>query len=403
MPTKTKPAVAEVPLPPAWVEEVQTDPIAEEQHDMAVQYADAEDEVIRAIVPAEQVPPTHHLVVGMGTLAAMSEEEFTAKLDVMKRGQARLRTIQSELLTKGEDYGLVKGIDKPFLHQPGAEKLANFYGLAVEQFAERLVGDGVTSPPLAYHVRSLVHLGDFAGPVVAQGFGESSSWEEKNRYRWSKPACPKCGREGLVRGKKASPLAGRWWCPGRDGGCNSKFEPNATKEDGSLLVEPAHRIDNEDPWSLAETILLMASKRSMVSAVRRATGTSGLFTQDPDSPSVQAQVGDDNSSTGITSEPAPAGITVGVGAKTTEATQAQHAELKRLAAAKGLNGIKIADLLTRLFGVEVEPTGAAASTAVRGLDAEQVGRLIAAISTGEVPEESDEVARAMLPDDIGAK
>lgn len=387
-----------IPKPPEWVDEENPDvvePMLITTTITADEGPEPEEDDIRAIVPAEAIPPTHHLVVGMGTLAAMSDEEFQSKLDVMKRGQARFMQIVDNLLIEGVDYGKVQGIDRPFLHQPGAEKLANFYGLAVEQIADRIVGrKPVTkigdveqetgewlSPPIAYHVRSLVHLGDFNGPVIAQGYGEASSWEEKHRYRWQSPECPECGHE-LVKRKSPPNLAGKWNCPnwGGKGGCNRIFEPNDER------IKPAARIENPDPWSLAETLIQMAAKRSLVAAVRRATGTSGFFTQDEDSPAVRNQVGEtDTENKPLVVEAATTEVKVGVGAKVEESTVVQHQELKRLVAAKGLNGAKIADLLSRLFGMEVAPTGKAATDAVKTLNGQQMGTLLHTIATGELP------------------
>lgn len=338
------------------------------------------------------VAPSHHHVVGMATLAEMSEEEFRARIAVMKAGQERLRTIQKELMNDGEDYGRVKGIERPFLHLPGAEKLCNIYGLAVEQIAERINGDGITAPPLAYHVRSLVHLGSFEGPVVAQGYGEANSWEEKYRYRFAKPLCPKCGHE-MKRGGKTGKMAGKWFCPGFEGGCWHTVDINAVNEDGTPVIPPPGKIDNPDPHGLAETILQIAAKRSFVAGTRRATGTSGLFTQDEDSPSVRQQAGDEDDREPVV-ESAQIGVQVQAGARTAEATQVQHARLKALAAEKGLGGAKIAGLLGRIFGMEVAPTGAAASAAVLALTGAQLGQLIQSIESGEVPDERPVAAGA---------
>jgi ribosomal protein L12E/L44/L45/RPP1/RPP2 len=311
-----------------------------------------------------------------------------------------MKIIQRELMTAGEDYGTVKGIAKPFLHQPGAEKLSNFYGFAVEQFVERVEGtrkpqrigdveivtDEWTSPPLAYHVRSLVHLGDFTGPVVAQGTGEANSWEEKYRYTFAKPLCPNCGHD-MKRGGKTGKMAGKWFCPGYDGGCWTAIGVDEKNDDGTPKIPPPGKVDNDNPYSLAETLVQMAAKRSFVAAIRRATGTSGLFTQDEDSPSVQGQADDAG---GNADEPniesaSTAGIQVGVGAKTTQATQVQHDRLKVLVKEKELNGAKIASLLERIFAMDVEPTGAASSAAVKTLDGDQMGKLLNAIETGEIP------------------
>ena len=337
-------------------------------------------------------PPTHHLVVGMATLASMSEEEFRAKLAVMKSGQERIKIIQEELLTKGEDYGVVKGIDRPFLHQPGAEKLANFYGFAVRQEAERIPGRRTTikvgneefeggewqTPPLAYHVKSYVHLGDFTGPIIAMGYGEASSWEEKHRYRWAKAVCPKCGREGLIKGKADGKLKGKWWCPGKEGGCNSTFEA------ADPAVSPPAKIENNDPYSLAETLIQMAGKRSFVAAIRRATGTSGLFTQDEDSPSVREQVKDIEQGDPEPVVTAGPDVNVGVGAKTEAPSMEQLRRLVSLSKEKDIDKAALSALFKRLFDVDVEETSPAISRAAKALTAEQLGKLLWTMETGEV-------------------
>lgn len=383
VPNKPKPA--EVPLPPPWVEDdgVPVDPAI-------LVAAIATPEELEPLMPEDDEPITamtvagpisNSVIVGLGALASMSDEDYEAKKLVMQRGLARVKDIQQTLMSSGEDYGRVPGIAKPFLQLPGAEKLANFYGYAVRQEVDRLtrsITDTADVPPLAYHVRSYVHLGSLDGPVIAQAFGEANSYEERYRYRFEKRKCPNCGREGLIQGKKDGPLQGKLWCPGREGGCNRKFEPGS--------VPQAGKVENEDPYGLAETLIQIASKRSFVAAIRRATGTSGLFTQDADSPSVQQQSSDDGEAPPPTVEAGPIGISVAVGAKTTEATLLQHTELKRLAMEKGLNGAKIADLLARLFSMDVEPTGKAASDAVKTLNAEQMGALLQTIVTGEVPE-----------------
>lgn len=398
MPTKTATRKEPIPAPPEWVDEetldaevIVAESVTPEEPPMSFDILDPEEGVTALTVTG---PTSNSVIVGLGALAAMSDAEYEAKKAVMSRGLARVVDLQQSLMVDKQDYGKVPGIAKPFLQLPGAEKLANFYGYAVRQEADRVVrkeGDSKDVPPLAYHVRSYVHLGSFDGPVIAMGYGEANSYEEKYRWRWSKATCPKCGREGMIRGKKDGPLAGKWWCPSREGGCNNKVEPSAMDSEGNLLVQTA-KVENDEPWGLAETLIQIAGKRSFVASIRRATGTSGLFSQDDDSPSVQQQSKDSGAPDPDASEPTmsapPAGIAVTVGAKSTEATQLQRKMLTDAAKAKGLNGAKIADLLNRLFNMEVEPTGAAASAAVKTLNGEQVGKLLHSIQTGEVPEEA---------------
>lgn len=368
---------------------------------------DPEDDIV---IPAERAValiPQHHVVTGMAALAALPEEEFQAKLAVMKAGQERVRIIQRELMEDGEDYGKVSGVDRPFLHQPGAEKLGNFYGLASRHEVERVVGtrkrvtvgeittdtDEWASPPLTYIARTYVHVGDFEGPIVAEGRGECNSWEDKYRYRWSKSQCPQCGHD-LMKGGANGKMAGKWFCPGFKGGCWWSVAVTATNEDGTPVVKAPVRIDNPDPFGAAETLLQMAVKRSFVAAIRRATGTSGLFTQDDDV--VRSMQGDDDGNAPEpVVEPAEIGIPVQPGAKVEGQTQVQQNRLKALVQEKELTPIKIADLLTALFGIGLEPAdGPNVSAAVRNLNGEQTGRLIQAIETGEI---TDAVAEASAP------
>jgi len=367
---------------PVATEDVPAFPDIADAFDDAVVEVVGADEEQRLVPMVIEVPePQHHIVTGMGTLAALSDEDFAEKLAIMKAGQERVRIIQKELLVEGEDYGKVRGIDRPFLHQPGAEKLANFYGLAIRQEADRLIGDGISSPPLAYHVRSYVHVGSLDGPVVAMGYGEASSWEEKYRYRYAKAVCPNCQREGMIKGKPDGQLKGKYWCPKREGGCNSTFEPADER-----VVAPG-KVENTDPHSLAETIIQMAGKRSFVAAIRRATGTSGLFTQDEDSPSVRQQSADADPYGGDVAVPVE--VTAGTssvapGGKTTEVTEVQMRRLVTLSKEKDLGPSGIASLLSRLFDISVdEETSPAVSLAVRNLTATQLGQLLMTIETGD--------------------
>jgi hypothetical protein len=346
------------------------------------------DDTPRALTPYE--PPQHHIVTGMAMLARMSDDEFEEALNAIERGQARIRKFVERAMVKGEDYGTVPGIARPFLHLPGGEKLGLLYGLAVRQEVDRIIGDGVTSPPLAFHTRSYVHLGSLDGPVVAMGWGEANSWEDKYRYRWESPTCPNCGHE-LIKRKSPPQMAGKWNCPnwGGKGGCNSVFEPNDER------VKPRQRVENEDPYSLAETLIQISSKRSFVASIRRATGTSGFFTQDEDSPSVRQQ--SENSS-----EPPPEadpvikkveGVKVAAGGKTVKASAVQVREIVALSKENDLGEAGIARLLRRVLKIDVADTKKAVSDAVKALTAEQAATLIHSIKTGEVPEESEAIAK----------
>lgn len=356
------------------------------------------DEIIPIVVEEETAvvvaQPQQHLVVGVGALAAMDDAAFERNLAMLQRGQDRLVVLTDKLLVKGVDYGTVPGIKKPFLQKPGAEKLANFYGLAVSFDAQRVEGDGVKAPPLAYHVKALVHLRDTDGPVVAEGYGESNSWEPKYRYVESRRTCPACGREGLVTsGKQTSRIFNKWWCPGREGGCNKTYE----KADPRIVEQAVGKVDNPDPYGYANTLIKIAEKRALVDGILRATGTSGFFTQDEDSPAVQAQASGSSEPDEADNNPPVENVTgqqqVERGGKPTGPTPQQIAQLTKLSKEKDLGPDKIAEVITRLFDVPlVLPDGtrgekgkALLAYIQKGLTADQFGQLLHTIDTGEVP------------------
>lgn len=364
---------------------------------------EAEERSLVTIQPSAVARADHHIVTGMAALARMTDSEFENTMLSIEQGQRRMREFQERAMTAGEDYGKVKGIERPFLHLPGAEKLCLLYGLAARQEAERVVGrrsrisvagieqDGEwLSPPLAYHVKTYMHLGNFDGPVVAMGYGESNSWEVKYRYVFRKPLCERCGHE-LMKGGSEGKMAGKWFCPGFKGGCWWSTDV--------ANVPPAEKIENPDPHSLAETLIQMAAKRSLVAGTRRATGTSGLFTQDEDSPSVEAQAGnaDDGSDA-----PPPEVEKVDVkqevarGGKAEKPTQEQITRLAQLSREKELGPVNLAVYFHRVTNIPVhfgDVTDRAQQsmiflTALQTATADQVGQLIHTIETGEVEPEA---------------
>ena len=166
---------------------------------------------------------------GVAALAALPEDEFQRRMQVLQQGRQRVQQIKEALMVQGTDYGLIPGTgDKPTLLKPGAEKLAEFYRLAAEMRVQERHGDGMVAPLICYVVECRLHLANTDGPVVATGWGVCSNWERKYRYRG--------------RGDRQT--------------------------------------ENTDPYEQMNTILKMAEKRAFVDGVLRATASSALFTQD---------------------------------------------------------------------------------------------------------------------------
>ena len=157
---------------------------------------------------------------GSVALAQMSDAEFEARIAVMRRGHERMARIQREIMVQETDYGVIPGTQKPTLLKPGAEKLANFYGLVAVVGITQHLGDGETTPPIAYDATCELRHGA-SGVVVAVGVGQANCWEKRYRYRRAQRACPKCGSIGTVIQGKAE-YGGGWLCFAKKGGCGAK-------------------------------------------------------------------------------------------------------------------------------------------------------------------------------------
>jgi hypothetical protein len=233
----------------------------------------SEEVIVQAGVEAEERTALVALDPEAGTLAlaAMSEEQFEARIVQLKAGRQRIARIQQELLRPDVDYGLIPGTQKPTLLKPGAEKLCDFYRYAAD--FEPTVEYSEVGPPIRVLMRCRLHLGSLDGPVVAIGYGEANSWEKRYRYRSGGLTCPKCGAVGSLTTGPTS--RGSHWCIPDKGGCGQNISVEDAKN-----AERVEKVENPDPYDLANTLVKMAEKRAHIDATLRATATSGLFTQD---------------------------------------------------------------------------------------------------------------------------
>lgn len=183
-----------------------------------------------------------------------SPQEMAVKLASMKQQLGLVQQFFSEVMVPEHDYGVIPGTDKPTLLKPGAEKINELYGFAptvkqVDEEAERDTG--------FYRARvtiALIHRR--TGMVVAEGVGEANTHEGRYRWRWTP-------EWKLPKGIDTTALI-----------CEERKKKNSSE---TFLT---YKIENDDPWSLWNTVLKMAKKRALIDATLSATRSSGLFTQD---------------------------------------------------------------------------------------------------------------------------
>ena len=147
-------------------------------------------------IEGEIVPERGLTTITQGTagLAALTDEQFEAKLASIKKGQERVLAMQKSLLVEGVDYANIPDVKQPSLGKPGAEKLCLAYGLVVRVETNLVVGDGAATPPVTWDAIAHFYLGDFDGPEVGVGHGTANTFERKYRYRNADRICPKCGK-----------------------------------------------------------------------------------------------------------------------------------------------------------------------------------------------------------------
>jgi len=198
-------------------------------------------------------------------LALPDSQTLEQELKAVRAFQATVK----KLLVEGHDFGVIPGTQKPTLLKPGAEKIDKILHLADTYEVLNQIEDWQKG---FFHYEfkcQLIIIG--TDIVVSEGMGSCNSMESKYRYRW-------VFESGLPRDVDKTTLPTK----------KVRVKGNWTS---------TYRIDNDDPYTLANTILKMAKKRAHIDATLSAGRLSDVFTQDiEDMPHIADEVN------GITNE-----------------------------------------------------------------------------------------------------
>jgi len=151
-------------------------------------------------------------------LDVVTKDELNQRLEVYDT----VRVAAIERMKEGVDFGVIPGTNKPTLLKPGAEKLCNFFGYSVETVTDTSEIDPERNYAYFHCVTRLCRQA--TGQFVASGVGSVNSREKK-------------------------------------------YKKQLMKVDADI-------------YDLLNTLEKMASKRSLIDAVLRATGLSDIYTQD---------------------------------------------------------------------------------------------------------------------------
>lgn len=194
-------------------------------------------------------------------------EDYMMGLNELKARANMVSDIKKQIMRKDTHFGVVPGCgSKPTLLKNGAELLCMAFKLAPDAKVEIAdLGNGHREYTVTTTLTSIV-----TGVPVATGLGSCSTMESKYRYR---------GTELVNTGK---PVPSAYWSdkdPSKLGGRG--FVPKKDENGRWMIFQKGDKkVENPDIADVYNTVLKMASKRSLVDATLKATGGSCEFTQD---------------------------------------------------------------------------------------------------------------------------
>lgn len=197
---------------------------------------------------------------------------FVVSLADLRKQIVQLDEFKRSIMQQGTDYDVIPGTQKPSLLKPGAEKLAMAFGYVPRFRTVKEIQDW-EGGFFYYQVEAEV-VSRRTGEVGANGLGSANTKEARYRWRTGTRTCPDCGVGAIAQSK--AEYGGGFYCNAKAGGCKSKFD----KTDGRITSQASGRVENDDPYTLDNTVLKMAQKRALVAAVLVAVAGSGIFTQD---------------------------------------------------------------------------------------------------------------------------
>ena len=181
---------------------------------------------------------------------ALTTKELTAVVNKVKH-------VIKEVMVKDVHFGTIPGTPKPTLYQSGAQLLALTFHFDNQI---TILDKTRNEDEVRYVVQTdIYHQG--SGIRLGSGVGACSSNEEK--YMWRKPVCD------LEWDEFPPDLKRQVWKKG--------FKDHKTGQ-----MKPAYKLKQirTNPADVENTILKMASKRSLIAAIITCTGSSDILTQD---------------------------------------------------------------------------------------------------------------------------
>jgi len=215
-----------------------------------------------------------------------------------------LKDLTKQVLVEGVDYGTIPGTEKPCLYKAGAEKLCATFGLDPRfEILEKIENFDDEKGLFHYVILCrLIHVA--SGAEIATGIGSCNSKENRYRWRWvSEDDIPNYLDKKTLKKRDSSITEpqfavekaettgqygkpAEYWQQFKDAIVNhtayagSRSTKKGTEMATWIIPSVSYRIPNDEIFTLANTIMKMACKRSLVATTLIGTSASEWFTQD---------------------------------------------------------------------------------------------------------------------------
>ncbi len=178
----------------------------------------------------------------------------------LKARVQKMLEVQQEVMKADVDYGIIPGCKKPSLFKPGAELLMVTFFVAA---SEPKVVDLSNGDEIRYRLTTAI-ITQCTEIFLGAGVGECSSNEDK--YKWRKVVCEGEWEDTDIARRREK------WFKGWDGKPDYKQKQVRT-----------------NPSDVANTVLKIAKKRSIIDGVLQSLAASRIYTQDIEDMSKELQ------------------------------------------------------------------------------------------------------------------
>lgn len=212
---------------------------------------------------------------------AVRGEERGLTVDELDAQMKMIHEMQRRVMREGVHYGVIPGVDKPSLYQPGAQCLCLAFKLdpEFEQVKER---DG---DHLNVYSKCTIYS-TITGKRLGSADASCSTHESRFSLRKASRSCPECGKAAIFKSKYDN---GGWYCWQKKDGCGAKFADN----DKRITEQATGMTEVDNIWDSHNAVIKQANIRALRSAVLNVTAASDIFTVDmgPDDRTIDVEGG----------------------------------------------------------------------------------------------------------------